>query len=25
VGPRVTRVYFVGGAPVKAVTPAGEP
>jgi len=25
VGPRVTRVYFVGGAPVKAVTSAGEP
>jgi alanine racemase len=25
VGPRVTRVYFVGGAPVKVVTPAGEP
>jgi len=25
VGPRVTRVYFVDGAPVKTVTPAGEP
>src|SRR5262252_6412838 len=25
VGPRVTRVYVVDGAPVKTVTPAGEP
>jgi alanine racemase len=25
VGPRVTRVYFVDGTPVKTVTPAGEP
>ena len=25
VGPRVPRVYFVDGAPVKTVTPAGEP
>ena len=25
VGPRVARVYFVDGAPVKVVTPAGEP
>jgi len=25
VGPRVTRVYFVDGAPVKTITPAGEP
>ena len=25
VGPRVTRVYFVDGVPVKTVTPAGEP
>jgi len=25
VGPRVARVYFVDGAPVKTVTPAGEP
>ncbi|HEY4911099.1 MAG TPA: alanine racemase C-terminal domain-containing protein, partial [Methylomirabilota bacterium] len=25
VGPRVTRVYFSGGAPVKTVTPADQP
>jgi alanine racemase len=25
VGPRVTRVYFSSGAPVKTVTPAGQP
>ncbi|HEX9420067.1 MAG TPA: hypothetical protein VGA81_13520 [Methylomirabilota bacterium] len=25
VGPRVTRVYVSGGAPVKTVTPADQP